>query len=169
MGLLSYVPKPDGSLRVCINYRALNKVTLKISILCLELRTSSIIFQALGTILLLTFPQVIISCDYLHLIFLKPHSILISVSLNGESYLYTAQSNAPAVFQSVMNRLFSPYLKFVFIHLDDILIFSKTAEEHYAHFSQVLSCLRQHGLKAKMFKCNFYKAELLTRSVSSFY
>jgi hypothetical protein len=70
-------------------------------------------------------------------------------------------SNAPAVFQSVMNRLFSPYLnKCVCIYLDDILVFSKPEEEHYAHLSQVLSCLRQHGLKAKMSKCDFFKAEL---------
>jgi hypothetical protein len=57
-------------------------------------------------------------------------------------------SNTPAVFQQVMYRLFSPYLnKSVFIYLDDILVFSKTEEVHYAHLSQVLSCLRRHGLK----------------------
>jgi hypothetical protein len=70
-------------------------------------------------------------------------------------------SNAPVVFQSVMNRLFSPYLNnCVCIYLDDVLICSETAEEHYAHLSQVLSCLRQYGLKAKMSKCDFFKAEL---------
>jgi hypothetical protein len=62
-------------------------------------------------------------------------------------------SNAPAVFQSVVSRrrLFSPYLnRCVCIYLDDILVFSKTEEEHYAHLSQVLSCLRQHGFKAQI-------------------
>jgi hypothetical protein len=60
-----------------------------------------------------------------------------------------------------MNRLFLPYLnKNVLIYLDDILIFSKTEEEHYAHLSHVQSCLRQGGQKAKMSKCDFFKAEL---------
>jgi hypothetical protein len=60
-----------------------------------------------------------------------------------------------------MNCLFSAYLnKCVCIYFDDILIFSKTAEEHFAHSSQVVSCLRQYGLKAKMSKCDFFEAEL---------
>jgi hypothetical protein len=60
-----------------------------------------------------------------------------------------------------MNCLFSPYLhKCVCIYFDDILIFSKTAEEHYAHSSQVVSCLRQYGLKAKMSKGDFFEAKL---------
>jgi hypothetical protein len=70
-------------------------------------------------------------------------------------------SNAPAVFQSVMNCLFSPHLnKCVCIYLGDILVFFKTGEEHHAHLSQVLSCLRQHGLKAIMCKFDFFKTEL---------
>jgi hypothetical protein len=69
-------------------------------------------------------------------------------------------SNTPAVFQSPMNRIFAPHLnKNVLIYLDDMHVFSKTEEEHYAHLSQALSCLQQCGLKAKMSKCDFFKAE----------
>ena len=72
--------------------------------------------------------------------------------------------NAPAVFQAAMNRIFLPYMvgpdKFVCIYLDDILIFSKTEEEHFGHLRKVLELLKEHDLKAKMKKCEFFRPEL---------
>lgn len=71
-------------------------------------------------------------------------------------------TNAPAVFQAVMNRVFSKYLnRFVCIYLDDILVFSRTKEEHYEHIELVLQTLQAESLKANMKKCDFFKPELV--------
>jgi hypothetical protein len=66
-------------------------------------------------------------------------------------------SNAPVVFMCLMNGVFREYLdKFVIIFLDDILIYSKSEEEHEHDLRMVLQVLREHQLYAKLSKCSFY-------------
>ena len=70
-------------------------------------------------------------------------------------------TNAPATFQTLMNNILRPHLdNFVVVYIDDILIFSKTLEEHLQHLQQILEILRQHKLYAKLEKCEFLKEEL---------
>nr|GEU56951.1 putative reverse transcriptase domain-containing protein [Tanacetum cinerariifolium] len=65
-------------------------------------------------------------------------------------------TNAPDVFMDLMNRVFHEYLeKFVIVFIDDILVYSKTREEHKDHLRIVLEILRQEKLYAKFSKCNF--------------
>ena len=65
-------------------------------------------------------------------------------------------TNAPAVFMDLMNRVFSDYLdKFVIVFIDDILIYSKSREEHERHLRLVLEKLRLEKLYAKFSKCSF--------------
>lgn len=65
-------------------------------------------------------------------------------------------SNAPATFQSVMNEVFRPFLRqFVLVFFDDILVFSKSHQEHATHLRLVLDKLRQHQLYANKKKCEF--------------
>ena len=65
-------------------------------------------------------------------------------------------SNAPATFQSMMNRIFKPYLrKFVIVFFDDILIYSKTLDSHITHLDQVLQILADNTLFLKKSKCAF--------------
>ena len=65
-------------------------------------------------------------------------------------------TNAPATFQSMMNDIFRPHLsRFVLVYLDDILIYSKTPEEHIEHVRIVLSLLRKHRFYALKKKCTF--------------
>ena len=67
-------------------------------------------------------------------------------------------SNAPVVFMCLMNGVFMDYLdKFVIVFLDDILVYSKSEEEHEQHMRMVLQVLRDHQLYAKLSKCSFYQ------------
>src|SRR5438105_4927440 len=70
-------------------------------------------------------------------------------------------TNAPAYFMYLMNKVFMEYLdKFVIAFIDDILIFSKTEEEHEEHLRLVLQKLRDHQLYAKLSKCEFWLREV---------
>ncbi|XP_052116392.1 uncharacterized mitochondrial protein AtMg00860-like [Arachis duranensis] len=70
-------------------------------------------------------------------------------------------TNALAVFMDYMNRIFWPYLdKFVIVFIDDILVYSKTEEEHANHLRTVLQILRDRKLYAKLSKCEFWKSEV---------
>ena len=70
-------------------------------------------------------------------------------------------TNAPAVFMDYMNRIFRPYLdKFVVVFIDDILIYSKTHEEHEQHLRLVLEVLKEKKLYAKLSKCEFWLEEV---------
>jgi hypothetical protein len=80
-------------------------------------------------------------------------------------YEYTVMSfgltNAPAYFIYLMNKVFMEYLdKFVVVFIDDILIFSKTEEEHEKHLRMVLEKLRSNQLYAKFSKCEFWLTEV---------
>ncbi|GKC77181.1 putative reverse transcriptase domain-containing protein [Tanacetum coccineum] len=70
-------------------------------------------------------------------------------------------TNAPAVFMNLMNRVCKPYLdKFVIVFIDDILIYSKTKEDHEVHLRLVLELLRKEKLYAKFSKCEFWLQEV---------
>ena len=70
-------------------------------------------------------------------------------------------TNAPAIFQGVMNRIFRPYIgKFILVYLDDILIFSKSAEEHLKHIRKVLDILRTQKFYARLHKWHFNQTSI---------
>jgi len=70
-------------------------------------------------------------------------------------------TNAPAVFMDYMNRIFQSFLdKFVVVFIDNILIYSKTQEEHVEHLRLVLGVLREKQLYAKLSKCEFWMDEV---------
>lgn len=70
-------------------------------------------------------------------------------------------TNAPAVFMDLMNRVCKPYLdKFVIVFIDDILINSRTTEEHEQHLKLVLDLLKKELLYAKFSKCEFWLREV---------
>ncbi|TYJ98666.1 hypothetical protein E5676_scaffold507G00570 [Cucumis melo var. makuwa] len=142
-----FVKKKDGSMRLCINYRELNKVTVKNRY---PLPRIDDLFDQLqgGTV----FSKIDLYGHY--------EFIVISFGL----------SNAPAVFMDLMNRVFKDFLDtFVIVFIDDILIYSKTEVEHEEHLHRVLETFRANKLYAKFSKCEFWlkKVTFLGHVVSS--
>ena len=69
--------------------------------------------------------------------------------------------NAPTTFMNLMHRVFQHYLyRFVVVFVDDILIYSKSKEDHEGHLRVVLQTLREHRLYAKFSKCEFWLTEV---------
>lgn len=164
-----FVGKKDGTLRMCIDYRGLNAITVKnryplprVDDLLDKLRGSAY-FSSID--LQQGYNQIrIADSDIPKTAFRSPFG----------HYEYTVLSfglvNAPATFQAVMNRVFSLYLdKFVVCYLDDILVFSKTREEHIQHLRLVFDILRREQLYAKRSKCHWAQpqVEYLGHIVSS--
>ena len=70
-------------------------------------------------------------------------------------------ANAPTAFMDLMKRVFHPYLdQFVVVFIDDILVYSKDAQEHEHHFRIILQILRENQLFAKLSKCDFWLKEV---------
>jgi hypothetical protein len=155
-----FVGKKDGSLRMVQDYRYLNKITIKnrYPLPRIDDLLDSISGMKYFTSLDLTsgYYQIrITEEDVPKTAFRTPFG------LYQFKVLTFGLTNAPATFQSVMNDMLRPYVgKFVVVYLDDILIFSKTAEEHLSHLRQVLQTLRENQFYANPKKCDFMKEEI---------
>jgi hypothetical protein len=152
-----FVKKSDGSLRLCVDYRGLNKVTIKNRYPLPLIQENLDRLQA---------------AKYFSKIDLRGAYNLIRIAAGEEwktafrtryglfEYLVMpfGLTNAPASFQQLMNEVLREFLDIsVIVYLDDILIYSKTREEHVRHITQVLERLRKHRLWAKAEKCRFFQ------------
>jgi len=155
-----FVQKKDGTLRMCVDYRALNKITVRdryplprIDDLLDKLHGCTV-FSSLD--LQSGYHQIRISDED------KPKTAMVTPFGQFQfKVLCFGLTNAPATFQRVMNKIFKDQIgKFVLVYLDDILVMSRTPEEHEQHLRIVLEVLRQEGLRAKLSKCEFNKPEL---------
>jgi hypothetical protein len=155
-----FVKKKDESLRLCIDYRPLNEVTIKNKY---HLPRIDVLFnQLVGA---KVFSKIDLCSDY-HQIKIRASDILkTAFSTRYGLYEYLVMSfgltNAPAYFMYLMNSIFMPELdKFVVVFIDHILVYSKDEEEHASHLHVVLQRLREHHLYAKLSKCDFWLKEI---------
>ncbi|GJP47701.1 hypothetical protein CLOM_g6873 [Closterium sp. NIES-68] len=155
-----FTPKKDGGLRMCIDYRALNRVTIK-SRYPIP-RADELIDQLRGAKF---FSKIDLRGGYHQIRVNEADCYKTAFRTRYGSYEYTVMpfglTNAPSTFQLTMNEVFRPLLdKCVIVYLDDILIYSTTREQHLKDLEAVFSLLQQHRLITKGSKCEFLKQEL---------
>jgi hypothetical protein len=155
-----FMKKKDGTLRLCIDFRQLNKVTVKNKY---PLPRIDDLFDQLKDAKI--FSKIDLRSGY-HQVRIKEEDISkTSFRTRYGHYEFTVVpfgfSNALAIFMCLMNGVFREYLdKFVIVFLYDILIYSKSEEEHEHHLRMVLQVLREHQLYAKLSKCSFYQKQI---------
>jgi hypothetical protein len=154
-----FVKKKGESLRLCIDYRPLNAVTIKNKY---PLPRIDVLDQLVGA---KVFSKIDLHSGY-HQIKIRASDIpKTAFSTRYGLYEYLVMSvgltNAPAYYMYLMNSVFMPELdKFVVVFIDDILVYSTNEEEHTGHLHIVLQRLREHRLYAKLSKCDFWLKEI---------
>ncbi|GJU99726.1 putative reverse transcriptase domain-containing protein [Tanacetum coccineum] len=164
-----FVKKKDGSFRMCIDYRELNKLTVKnryplprIDALFDQLQGSNV------------YSKIDLRSGYHQLRVREQDIPKTAFRTRYGHYEFQVMpfglTNAPAVFMDLMNRVCKPYLdKFVIVFIDDILIYSKDKKEHEEHLKAILELLKKEELYAKFSKCEFWipKVQFLGHVIDS--
>ncbi|GBG69602.1 hypothetical protein CBR_g4432 [Chara braunii] len=156
-----FVPKKGGTLRMCIDYRGLNAITVK-NREPLP-RIDDLLDRVQGC---RYFSKINLMSGY-HQIAIRPkdqHKTAFQTRHRMYEFVVMlfGLCNAPGTFQHTMNRIFHDYLdKFVIVYLDDIRIFSRIVEKYVGHLDKVLSLLRQHKFKINGEKCEFDRTRIL--------
>ncbi|GJS78266.1 putative nucleotidyltransferase, ribonuclease H [Tanacetum coccineum] len=155
-----FVKKKDGSFRMCIDYRELNKLTVK-NRYPLP-RIDDLFDQLQGSQFFL---KIDLRTGYHQLIVHEDDILKTAFRTLYGHFEFTVMpfglTNAPAIFMDLMNRVCRPYLdKFVIVFIDDILIYSKIQDEHVQHLRLALELLKKEKLYAKFSKCEFWLREV---------
>ena len=151
-----FAKKKDGTLRLCIDYRKLNAVTVKNKYPMP--RIDDLFDQLKGAC---CFSKIDLRTGYHQLLIREEDIPKTAFRAAGALYEFVVMpfglTNAPAAFMDLMNRVFSEYLnRFVIVFVDDILIYSDSEKEHERHLRIALQTLRDNRLYAKFSKCEFW-------------
>lgn len=149
-----FARKKDGTLRLCIDYRGLNKATIRDKYPLPNI--SDILDQVVGS---KWFSKLDLKSGYHQLRMAEEDVEKTAFVTHLGAYEWVVMpmglTNAPPSFQRLMNGVLKPCQRFAIVYLDDILIFSATKEEHVKHVEAVLSALSRASLKLNRAKCEF--------------
>ena len=154
------VTKKDGTIRICLDYRQLNGVTVKNKFPLPRIDvTISKLFRAkyFSTLDLVSgYWQIEINEEDKH-----KTAFVCEFGLYEFNRMPFGLTNAPSTFQRAMNNIFRSILyKYVLVYLDDIIIYSETYEEHLQHLREVLKRVKKANLRLNKKKCEFVKREI---------
>ena len=155
---LVVVSKKDGSSRLCVDFRRLNQITKQIAF---PLPIIDDILNLLGNAKYFT--TLDLKSGYWQ-VAMDPESVD-KTTFTSHKGTFSFQvmpfglSNAPGVFQQLMSIVLSGCEQFCTAYLDDVIIWSRSKEEHLSHIQTVFDRLREHNLKLKLKKCSFFQEE----------
>jgi hypothetical protein len=153
------VKKKTGDWRLCVDYRRLNAVTIKNKY---PLPVIDELDELGGS---QWFTTLDLSSGFHQILMAEEDVDKIAFQTHNGHYAYIVMpygvTGGPATFQHEMNSILAPVLrKFAVVFIDDVLIYSKSFQEHLDHIRQIFQILHQHQFKVKLSKCSFAKSEL---------
>ncbi len=158
--LVFFIHKKDEMLRMCVDYRAFNKVTMKNQYPLLQIDD---LFDRLSGVKV--FNRIDLRSGYYQIRITKGDEEKTACHTRYGSYEFLVMPfgliNAPATFCTFMNDIFREWLDdFVVVYIDDILVYSNSMEEHVEHLRKVFQRLKENKLYAKFKKCEFEVMEV---------
>ena len=155
-----FMKKKDDTLQMCIDYRQINKVTVKNKYPLPRIGDLFDKLKGAGV-----FSKIDLRSGYYRLRVKEVDVPKIAFRTRYGHYEFLVMpfglTNAPEAFMDLLNRVFRPYVdQFVVVFIDDILVYSKDAEEHEKHLRIVLETLREKKLSVKLNKCEFWLKEV---------